>query len=43
MGVGRVGVEPTRFGLKARCSTTELPAHQDGSSGFKRNMIALLG
>ena len=25
--VGRVGFEPTTFGLKGRCSTTELPAH----------------
>ncbi len=28
--VGRVGLEPTRDGLKARCSATELPARRLG-------------
>ena len=32
--VGREGLEPSRDGLKARCSATELPARDVAATGY---------
>jgi hypothetical protein len=40
--VGAVGIEPTTFGLKGRCSTTELRPYPLITSYIEESQIAAL-